>query len=256
MSFKCGLGYFRGVAYNSKKDVLEGFKGNMRCKSWQCLECRELKHKELFARVINGNAVIEAQRPGFRPRYNIKLLTLTFPGRAWRSVMEREEAYEIMAECFNKLIRAMKKKLGEFSYLRVLEDQQDGYPHFHVLLVGPAIAPKWVLRYIHTLWCDTYHMGFVKLNASRSSQSVQGAIGYILKYLKKNPAYYEHKPVYTASHQMLQKRPEKGRVWLQYKIERGVFQEEQEEWEYGELREEDVTPEVWLAFKAKFMTPF
>ncbi len=62
---------------------------------------------------------------------------------------------------YHKLIRALKKRYGHFHYLKVVEPHGDGFPHFHVLLVGPGIAPKAVLQTIRDLWVDKYGMGNV-----------------------------------------------------------------------------------------------
>ena len=69
-----------------------------------------------------------------------------------------------MIKNFHKLIRAIKKKYGNFHYFRVCELHKDDIPHFHVLLAGNAIIPKSILESIENLWRYKYGMGFVKIN--------------------------------------------------------------------------------------------
>ena len=137
------------------------------CGKWSCPVCRKVKARALMARALKGSIVEEAKTAGFREAYNYKLLTLTCPGKEYRDRKRPEEAAKEMRDAFKKMIDVMRAEVGMFGYLRVMEAHQSGYPHYHVLLVGPAISGKWVLRWIESLWRDRYHMGFVKMNVIR-----------------------------------------------------------------------------------------
>lgn len=111
--------------------------------------------------------------------------------RAYTGTATPEQVTKLMAEAWNKLRTALKKFYGAFLFLRVVELHEDGYPHYHILLVGEAIAPAKILAHIRKLW-RRYGLGFVKLNMLRSDGRYDGtvncAVKYILKYLFKKPA--------------------------------------------------------------------
>ena len=141
-------------------------------------------------------------------RYSIKLLTLTVPGRIFRRRYTPLEAYDQMAHNFDKLIRATKKRYGQFNYIRVVEPHRDGFPHFHIILVGDAIRPISVLPYIEALWRGKYKMGFVKMNVSKNpfNDGIH-AIRYITKYMTKDLNNMgKNKRIFTASQGALMPR--------------------------------------------------
>lgn len=180
--------------------LYRGIQHNMTCKQWTCPACRAVNHRKLCARVFEGpmyERALQAYEAG--EKYQFKFLTLTAGGNEYRSGKTIMEAVKDLARNFRKLMKAMKAKLGEFDYLRVLEFHEDGWPHLHVILSGAAIAPKKVLAYIEKLWRGKYGMGFVKLRArirvfdkqTRAYKSVliaepQRAFAYCLNYLGKD----------------------------------------------------------------------
>ncbi|MFZ2447461.1 MAG: hypothetical protein WAW37_13985 [Syntrophobacteraceae bacterium] len=180
------------------------------CGFWKCEECRDKKARAVMARALKGMIADDAQRAGFRERYNFKTLTLTCPGAEFRMRYTREEAAVQMRDAFRKLILFLRKQLGYFSYIRVTEDQKDGYPHYHVTLCGPNIAPKWVLRMIEDAWRGEYGMGFVKLH---KIYEVEKAIKYVLKYLFKDPAWYQDLRLFTYSRDALLKKNPPDTKW-------------------------------------------
>jgi hypothetical protein len=150
------------------------------CNTYGCKTCGPKKIKKLRARVFNGN-LQEFVKEG-REEFSSKLLTLTYPGGARRFRTSPDQARREMASSFHKLIRALKKHLGPFHHLKVFEPHEDGMPHLHVLIVGDAIRPKYVLTMIEDLWRFTYGMGFVRLN---KTNDLIHAVRYITKYLTK-----------------------------------------------------------------------
>ena len=74
-------------------------------------------------------------KEGFSSKYSVKFLTLTCPGEEYRKTHTPYEAYEEMSYCFDKLERAMKRKYGNFYFIKVPEAQRDGFPHFHALFL-------------------------------------------------------------------------------------------------------------------------
>lgn len=154
---------------------------------------------DLMRRLHHGAMLEEAKRLHAEGvLYAWKLLTLTVPGKGYRETHSPLEALEEMNGNFHKLIRAMKKKLGDFHHFAVCEPQRDGYPHLHVLMVGMAIVPRSILGGIKRLWHDKYGMGFVKLRAKRRKWSTaqnrwvtewiedpMDGVRYMTKYMTK-----------------------------------------------------------------------
>lgn len=197
-------GYFQGVKQENDFLKVKRIRGNVPCKKWSCEYCRPNNLKRLRARIFNSDMVQNYKQKGFRDRYSQKFLTLTYPGKDHREKFSPLEAYEQMTKSFDKLVRAIKKKRGEFKYLRVVEPQKDGYPHLHCVIVGKSIAKKEVLQEMRDLWCSKYGMGFIRLNVI--TKSLEHAIRYITKYLSKNPqSMGKNKRIFTSSRGGLQK---------------------------------------------------
>lgn len=174
-------GVFQGVRQDGKN--LHGVSVQLPCNSWDCPFCNSKKIARVRARIFNGDIFKAAIKKGYRDRYNQKFLTLTVPGKEYRKKHTPAQALVHVNSSFNKLRTAMRKKFGWFAFFRILEKQQDGYPHFHVLLSGQNIAKKEVLEYIETLWCGEYGLGFVRLNVI--TEDLLHGIRYATKYLTK-----------------------------------------------------------------------
>lgn len=179
------------------------------CQRWKCPKCRDRKAKRVLARALNGGIVQQAKKEGFRDQYNFKLLTLTCPGQEYRDKTNISQAYQDLQEGYAKLVKALRKR-GWFDYLRVVEAQRDGFPHFHVLLAGEGIRRKEILLEIVKLWNGLYGLGFIKINALKHITSIEKAVKYVLKYLFKEPMKLEaRKRLYAASKNALAKNQKK-----------------------------------------------
>lgn len=211
----CILGVFSGI--RRKEGVVMAMHVHLRCKSWECPYCGERKRRRLMKRIFEGEIIKQCDKAGFRAAYSIKLLTLTVPGEIYRLTHTREQALEALAIHFEKLIKALKKQFGKFHYLRVVEKHKDGFPHYHVLLVGNAIAGKEVLGTIRRLWCDTYKMGNVDLKVLKSGKH---GVRYITKYLTKSLGRYPNKRKFSPSKGALVPTEKPGE-WIYKKIRWG-----------------------------------
>lgn len=101
------------------------------CKRWGCPYCAKQKVKKLafLTREAAPN----------------KLLTLTVSSHRYPT---GEEAWKAMSKAFPEIIRFWRKQTGDCDYLRVLELQDNGYPHFHCLvrarfIVHSQINAEW-----------------------------------------------------------------------------------------------------------------
>lgn len=174
-------GVFQGLRLEGQS--IKGVSVQLPCNSWDCPFCNSKKIARVRARIFNGDIFKACQKKGYRDQYNQKFLTLTVPGRLYRRSKTPAQALEEMNFAFNRLRTAMRKKYGWFAFFRILEQQQDGYPHFHVLLAGHNIASKEILDYIEFLWVREYQLGFVRLNVI-TNDLIHG-VRYLTKYLTK-----------------------------------------------------------------------
>ncbi|MEN8123099.1 MAG: hypothetical protein ABFS35_22365 [Bacteroidota bacterium] len=219
------VGAFSGITIDGKKLIA----GALKCNSWTCPSCQPRLKKKLYSRILKGAIGEEATS-----RYAFKFLTLTFGGKETREQAEqqlrgynqttkeqlrlKEFIYNIMIDNFHKLIRAIKKKYGNFHYFRVCELHKDNIPHFHVLFAGNAIIPKEILKSIEKLWCETYGMGFVKINCVKF-RNKKHAISYMLKYITKDiQKVGKWKRIFSASRNSLVKIIKTDWLMMQVKI--------------------------------------
>jgi hypothetical protein len=173
-----------------------------------------------------GELAKDAERNGFRVKYQIKLLTLTVPGKGYRDAHTPKQAWEDLAASFDVLVKSVKRSHGQFKFLKVYELQEDGFPHLHVLMVGAAIAPADVLARIRQVWCVRCGMGFVKLNALKEGdQGIKGALSYILKYMFKSLGegdemrQFKGKRRFSSSREVLGRDEKTGRDWVLHRIQ-------------------------------------
>jgi len=105
-------------------------------------------------------------------------LTLTLDPKRFSSF---SQAYTALLWGWNKISTAMRKKFPQSQgYARVVELQESGNPHLHVLVYGVNfIAIEW----IRELWEEKYGLG-TQINVKKIEND-KGAIRYLLKYLLK-----------------------------------------------------------------------
>lgn len=184
------VGAFSGVTLDGKKIIASP----MGCNDWRCPFCGPRLKKKLFARVLKG-----VMGESDLPRYGRKFLTLTYGGWEKRSCTTPLEAYERMSKAWHNTVKALRHKYGNFHYFKVCELHQDGWPHFHVMLVGKTIVPKEIHEHIRHFWCDVNGMGFIRLNCIDFKDG-KHATNYMLKYITKNiQKVGKGKRVFTAS---------------------------------------------------------
>lgn len=99
------------------------------CKRWGCPWCAVKKVRRLAW--MSRNA---------QPN---KLLTVTVSDKRYAN---GKEAWEATSKAFPELIRWVRKERGECEYMRVLELQNNGMPHFHCLLRCNYIPFRQILR--------------------------------------------------------------------------------------------------------------
>ena len=230
------VGFFQGLSYSSESAL--GVKTKLSCNSWDCPVCGPRKIKFLRRRIFNGGLAVEGEMAkGFRNKYSQKFLTLTCPGDEWRLIHSIQDAYKIFSRNFDKLMRALKKHYGNFYYLRVVEPQQDGFPHYHVLLIGRAVSSIAFRDSVEALWRYKYEMGFVRLNVI--VRSLVHGVRYLTKYLTKSEGFkvpVAGMRLFSASRGALE--PIKKRRWDMSHITIGFCNRNDDE-----IREYDIDPD-------------
>lgn len=154
-----------------------------RCKKWSCPVCARINALNL-GRLIGESlmAYIEERRQkNMAHKYELKLVTLTVPGEKWREENTRDEAARKIKKALKSLLEWLRREADLEEYVWVCEDQQDGWPHIHLVILGRGIAGKWIMRAINDRWCE--------LGMGRSEVAlVRKPIGvnvYLAKYLGK-----------------------------------------------------------------------
>jgi hypothetical protein len=104
-------------------------------------------------------------------------LTLTLDPKRFSSLAQ---AYGSLLWGWNKIASAMRRKFPQIEFARVVEFQESGNPHLHVLVFGVNfIAIEWIRK----LWEEKYELG-TQINVKKI-ENEKGAIRYLLKYLLK-----------------------------------------------------------------------
>lgn len=96
---------------------------------------------------------------------------------------------DLLKDSFNKIKKVMKKILGGFSYVWVLEPHKSGYAHIHMLYFGKKLSKNNKKR-IKDLWDKKYNAGTqLDFAYSKTQRSLNNAGGYVFKYLAKTMTY-------------------------------------------------------------------
>lgn len=244
-------GSFKGIYHDEIRQKIVGVATNLTCKSWSCPFCRPIRLTETRYRIYGGNISQFQPETELEEKYAVKMITLTYPGKLqrekWHSrhreiyrkilikrsielgrkmpvsadlAVSPQGALDVMNHYFHLLITALHGAIGGFLYLKVVEPQQDGFPHFHVLLVGKNIVPKTILEKVKKLWCIKYHMGFIWVTSeSQKIKSIRHAIRYITKYMSKGVTIIRKKSrIFTASRGALMAINKPLKNWIEKRV--------------------------------------
>jgi len=136
------------------------------CRRWGCSHCGRVRTAQL------ANNVARAEPNRF--------ITLTTDAKLWNSP---REAFDGVRRKLPDFTKAIRKKIGNFEYVRILELHKNGMPHWH-LLARSAYIPQQLLS-------DTWarYTGSVIVDV-RAIGKYFNAVRYVTKYLTK-VAYIE-----------------------------------------------------------------
>jgi hypothetical protein len=182
------------------------------CKSFSCPECAPKKTQVLKARIWKGRINDPVIR---KDKYSAKFFTFTCPGNPWRQNHTPVQALEKMQVAFNKLMTGVRRHYGNVDYFRVTEKHKSGFPHFHVLFVGPTIRGKYFLRHLENMWRGNYGMGFIK---ARVIDDLEHGINYLCKYLTKSmDSIKKYQRIFSSSRGSIEPLYKKEATWLDFR---------------------------------------
>lgn len=133
----------------------------IKCKRWGCRHCGERKVKQMAVRC-------KAAKP-------TKFITLTVWTEAYRSP---QEAYEDTRRKVSNLVVKIRRKWGEFEYLKVLESTKRGWPHYHLVARCGYIPQPWLSK-------EWEKLAGSKIVDIKRVDKVKDVYFYIVKYLSK-----------------------------------------------------------------------
>ncbi len=97
------------------------------CNSWDCPQCRKKKASTLRSRIKAGSS-----------KQTWRLLTLTFDPKK----VSLHDCLSTCSHTWDLFQKRLKRVFPDIAWIKVIEFQQNGYPHFHIILN----------KYIHHSW--------------------------------------------------------------------------------------------------------
>ncbi len=138
-----------------------------RCGSWDCYCCGYRMRQNLIEEIQR----ITSERPQL-----CRMLTLTLDPETAPSDQERQHKY--ITERWNALRTRLKREVGDFSFIWVREEQDNGMPHLHALV--SRFLPQ---DTVSAAWSD---LGGGEIVDIRKIDNVDKAAHYVGKYLTKD----------------------------------------------------------------------
>jgi len=147
---------------------------------------QRFKELEMLADFYGDNKIFDINQA--EPKTNCLLVTFTYDTKLKNKI---NAWYDVSLE-YNRAITRLRQKFGKISVLRVWESSRNGYPHIHVILLFDDKRFN-VFEHWTTNNKSTYRIQekaeFSKVWHSNvdvlAVDSVRGAVGYLIKYLKK-----------------------------------------------------------------------
>lgn len=157
----------RDVYRNFEFESAEGETAEYRCGSWECYCCGYRMRQNLVEEIKR----VTVERPEMS-----RLLTLTLdPDKA---PSRQEDQHKYITERWNALRTRLKREIGDFSYIWVREEQENGLPHLH------AIVSRYLPQQIVSeAWGE---LGGGEVVDIRKIERTDRAAHYVGKYLTKN----------------------------------------------------------------------
>jgi hypothetical protein len=157
----------RDVYQNFEFESETGDTAPYRCGSWDCYCCGYRMRQNLIEEIKR----ITNDRPEMS-----RLLTLTLDPE--KAPARSEEQHKYITERWNALRTRLKREIGDFSYIWVREEQENGLPHLH------AIVSRYLPQStVSQAWSD---LGGGEIVDIRKIERTDKAAHYVGKYLTKD----------------------------------------------------------------------
>lgn len=178
----CPNRFLWGEIVDDAKGIHRRIKFN--CKKWSCPHCRKGNSIRLRAELMAAlqGYLDSANLTDPKFKWSHKFWSLTVPGRKYREVTSISQAVKDCRRSLDKLLKMLRKHRGVKDYFWVMEAQEDGYPHIHLLTLGPGVADKDILPFVVDLWTGRYKMGNADVELVKD---IRGAAVYLTKYISK-----------------------------------------------------------------------
>lgn len=205
------------------------------CKSWSCPACGPRKKCTLVAKILRA-----------KPQ---RFLTLTVQsptaenGLTWTP----REAFDSTRKQIPKLLQYFRRQTGrKTEYVRVLEQTQKGYPHYHFLTKGPY----WPQLEIAAKWQSLTGSYIVDIQRPKRSKQT---VSYVAKYVSKSTGVEFTKRRVTASRNFFKRCPVcdkptcqcKNDDWTDWIRKKGHWQEVIEMLSERQQFVPGPTPKIW-----------
>jgi len=140
----------------------------LKCRSWRCDGCAEMRRNLLMAQAAAGQP--------------LRFLTLTVNPAVGESPTDRRR---LLSLAFNKLMKRIRRRFPnvEVAYLAVVEETKQGEPHLHVLLRGPYIPHGFISEVMDEL----ISAPVVDIRRVKGTREI---VRYLAKYITKAPAQF------------------------------------------------------------------
>ena len=147
---------------------------------------QKFKELEILADFYGDTEIFDINQP--EPKTNCLLVTFTYDTKLKNKI----DAWHDISSEYNLAITRLRQKFGKISVLRVWESFRNGYPHIHAILLFDDkrfnVFEHWTSNNKSTYriqekaeFSKVWHSNVDVLGVS----SVKGAVGYLIKYLRK-----------------------------------------------------------------------
>jgi len=147
---------------------------------------QKFKELEMLASLYGENKIFDINQA--EPKTNCLLVTFTYDTKLKNKI----DAWHDVSLEYNRAITRLRQKFGEITVLRVWESFRNGYPHIHAIFLFDDkrfnVFEHWTTNNKSTFriqekaeFSKVWHSNVDVLGVS----SVRGAVGYLIKYLKK-----------------------------------------------------------------------
>lgn len=159
----------REIYRNMRMESDDGETAPFRCGSWDCYCCGYRMRMNLVEEIER----VCTERPAMS-----RLLTLTLDRSKGRVPDDQDEQHRYITERWNALRTRLKREVGDFSYIWVREEQENGAPHLH------AIVSRYLPQSVVSKAWD--ELGGGQIVDLRAVERVEKAAHYVGKYLTKD----------------------------------------------------------------------